>query len=358
MRKMLTLLVAFLLTGALAAQQYEFTQVVNNPYTELKNQGRTGTCWCFATLSFLESELIRMEKGTFDLSEMFVVRGVYKTRFFDNYLRRGRGNLGPGSLSHTTTRAIAKYGLMPESLYGGINYDSPGHNHTELQGFINAIAEVPIKVRRLSPQTVLLLDALLDIYLGEAPETFTYEGTEHTPLSFVDYLGLDMDNYVEITSYTHHPFYKQVPIEVPDNWEHTLYYNVPLDEFMSIANHALNNGYTIAWDGSLSRNFSQENGVAVEPGRDPSKDEINVDQEIRQEMYQTFQSGDDHLMHVTGIARDQYGVTYYITKNSWGEAGKHKGFVYMSENYFKARCVAYMVHKDAIPKAIRKKLGL
>lgn len=356
-----TLIIAFatlVLIGTLRAQEYKFRTVVDNPSTSLKNQARTGTCWCFATLSLLESELIRMGKPEIDLSEMFVVRNVYKTRYFDNYLRRGKGNLGPGSLSHTTTNAIARYGLMPDRAYPGINYDSPTHNHSELQGYINAIAEIPIKLKKLSPESEELLDVLLDIYLGEVPQTFLYDGKEHTPLSFVEYLGLDMDDYVEITSFSHHPFYRQIPVEIPDNWEHELYFNVPLDEFMVIADHALNNGYTIAWDGDLSRDFSQENGIAVVPSPDPSADEVNVTQEIRQEWYQTFTTVDDHLMHVTGIAEDQYGVKYYITKNSWGETGKYKGFVYMSESYFRAKCIGYMVHKEAIPKDIRKKLGL
>ena len=218
MKKTLTFLVALVLTGALAAQQYEFTTIVKNPHTEAKHQAYTGTCWCFATISLLESEIIRMGKAPLDLSVMFTVRNVYKTRYFDNYLRRGQGNLGPGSLAHTATRSVAKYGLVPLSVYPGINYDSEYHNHTELQGYIDAMAEVPIKVKNYSPQADLMLEAALDIYLGEAPETFVYEGKEHTPLSFVKYLGLDMDDYVEIVSCTHHPFYQQVPFEVPDNW--------------------------------------------------------------------------------------------------------------------------------------------
>ena len=357
MKKTLTLLVALLLTGVLAAQQYQFTKVVDNPHTVAKHQGRTGTCWCFATLSLLESELIRMGKEPLDLSVMYTVRGVYKTRYFDNYLRRGKGNLGPGSLSHTATRSVAKYGLMPLSLYPGINYEADVHNHIELQGYINAMAEVPIRMRNFNPQAALMLEAALDIYLGEVPETFVYEGKEHTPLSFVSYLGLNMEDYVEITSYTHHPFYQEVPFEVPDNWEHALYYNVPLDEFMAIADHALTQGYTLAWDGTLTKNFSQKTGLALEPIKEGSDEELDVTQEIRQDMYQTFKSPDDHLMHTTGIVRDQYGVTYYITKNSYGTTGAHDGYIYMSENYFKARGLSYMLHKDAVPKNIRKKLG-
>jgi len=357
-RKFLFIFVAVVLTGTLTAQQYEFTTVVDNPSTTLKNQGRTGTCWCFATISFLESELIRMGKPAMNLSEMYVVRNTYKSRFFDNYLRRGNGNLGPGSVSHTATNTIARCGIMPEEAYPGIDYDSPGHNHSELQGYINGLAEIPVKAKKVSPESRELLDALLDVYLGEVPETFVYLGQEYTPLTFLDHLGLNMDDYVEITSYTHHPFYEQVPVEIPDNWEHERYYNVPLHEFMAIADYALEKGYTLAWDGNISRDFSQENGVAVVPGNDPSADEVEVTQEIRQQWYETFQTTDDHLMHVTGIAHDQYGEKFYITKNSWGETGKYKGFVHMSENYFRGKCIGFMIHKDAIPKELRKKMGL
>lgn len=358
MKKTLIFIAVLAFTGTLNAQQYEFKTVVDNPSTTLKNQARTGTCWCFATVSFLESELIRMGGDPVDLSEMFIVRHTYKTRYFDNYLRQGKGNLGPGSLSHTATNTIARYGLMPEASYPGIRYDSPVHNHSELQGYIDALAAVPVKMKKMSPESEELVDALLDIYLGEVPETFVYMGKEYTPVSYAQHLGLDMGDYVEITSFTHHPYYSRVPVEIPDNWEHELYYNLPLDEFMAVADHALKNGYTIAWDGNISRDFSQQDGVATVPGSDPSEDEVNVTREIRQEWFQTFQTTDDHLMHVTGIANDQYGVKFYITKNSWGETGKYKGFVHMSENYFKARCIGYMVHKEGIPEQIRKKLGL
>ncbi len=358
MKKTILLSLVLALSVTLCAQQYEFRTVVDNPSTSMKNQGRTGTCWCFATLSFLESELIRMGREPMDLSEMFVVRNVYKTRYFDNYLRTGKGNLGPGSLSHTATNAITRYGLVPEDAYPGISYDSKIHNHSELQAYINALSGIPVKREKMSRESEEILDALLDIYLGEVPLTFQYGGKEYTPLSFVEELDLDMDDYVEITSFSHHPYYSRIPVEVPDNWEHERYFNVPLDEFMDIADHALNHGFTIAWDGNISKDFSQENGLAVVPSNDPSSDEVNVTQELRQEWYETFSTTDDHLMHVTGIAHDQYGAKFYITKNSWGEAGKYKGFVHMSEQYFRARCIGYMVHKDAIPKDIRKKMGL
>lgn len=357
MKRIILILSCCLVTLSLAAQTYEFTTVVSNPVTPVKDQANTGTCWCFGTTSFLESELLRMGKGEFDLSEMYNVRKTYERRYFDNYLRRGRGNLGPGSVCHTLTNTAAEYGIMPESAYHGINYDSPGHNHSELGNYVEAIAGVPTKAKKMTPESKEVLEAVLDTYLGEVPETFTYDNKQYTPQSFMDYLGLDMSDYVEITTFTHHPFYQQIPIEIPDNWEHATYYNVPLDEFMAITDYALEKGYTIGWDGDIANGFSQETGVAILPSPKPEEDEIQVTQEIRQNQFETFETQDDHIMHTTGIAKDQYGIKYYITKNSWGETGKYKGYVYMSENYFKAKCIAIMVHKDAVPKDIRKKLG-
>lgn len=358
MKKITLLVFSVLLAYVAFAQDYTFTTVVENKETPVKDQARTGTCWCFGTISFLESELLRLGKGEVDLSEMYTVRKTYELRFKDNYLRRGKGNLGPGAVCHTATRTIAQFGMMPESAYSGINYDSPGHNHGELARYIDKIAEVPVDSKKMSPESQEILESVLDIYLGEVPETFTYEGAEYTPQTFAEKMGLHMEDYVEITTFTHHPFYEQVPVEIPDNWEHALYYNVPLDDFMAITDYALNHGYTLGWDGDLAEGFSQETGVAILPSPDPKEDEIQVTQDIRQRMFETFQTQDDHIMHCTGIVKDEDGLKYYIIKNSWGETGKLKGYVNMSENYFKAKCIAIMVHKDGIPKDIRKKLGL
>lgn len=357
MKRTFLLLAGILLTLSAVAQDYVFSPVATNKVTPVKNQARTGTCWCFGTISFLESEILRLGKGEVDLSEMYTVRQTYKLRYQDNYLRRGKGNLGPGSVCHTATMTSAAFGLMPESAYPGIQYDSPTHNHSELQSYISAIAEVPVKAKKLTEQSEQILDAVLDTYLGPVPETFTYNGKQYTPQTFMEAMGLKMEDYVEITTFTHHPFYQQIPVEIPDNWEHALYYNVPIDEFMAITDYALEHGFTIGWDGDVSGGFSQETGLATVPSNDPAVDEVDVTQQIRQDWFETFVTTDDHIMHCTGSVKDQYGVKYYTIKNSWGETGKYKGYVYMSENYFKARCIAIMVHKDAVPKDIRAKLG-
>lgn len=252
--------------SATFGQGYQFTEVVTVPATPVKNQAATGTCWCFATTSFMESELLRMGKGTYDLSEMFIVRQKYMNQLQDNYLRRGDGNIGQGSLSHTFMNAYRQVGIVPEEVYTGINYDSEKHNHSEMVRYMHSIADVAVKAKQRSPEYDKLIANLFDTYLGKLPEKFTYKGKEYTPKSFAESLGLNMDDYIELTSFTHHPYYVKFDVEVPDNWEHSLMYNLPLDEMMQTVDYALNNGYTVCWDGDVSeKGFSFTNGVAINP---------------------------------------------------------------------------------------------
>ena len=374
MKRILTLsLAAVLCTAAFAQTQtiYQFTPVNDIQVTSVKNQARTGTCWCFATVSFLEAELLRQGKGEYDLSEMFVVRNNYQDRIFDNSLRRGHGNIGPGSIAHMATKAVAKYGIVPESVYNGINYDSPTHNHGELSAYLKGIAEVSVERKNLSPEYHKLVKSLFDIYLGEVPETFPYNGKTYTPQSFAKMLGLDdMSDYIEITSFSHHPFYQRVPLEIPDNWDHETLWNVPLDDFMAIIDGALANGYTVAWDGDLtSGEFNHNRGIAICPNPEDFAEAVKLEkvypdrvvtQEMRQADFEHFLTVDDHLMHLTGLFKDQNGNKFYKTKNSWGEGRNEemKGYLYMSKAYIQMRSISIMVHKDAIPKDIRKKMGL
>lgn len=375
--------------SAAFGQGYQFTEVVTVPATPVKNQAATGTCWCFATTSFMESELLRMGKGTYDLSEMFIVRQKYMNQLQDNYLRRGDGNIGQGSLSHTFMNAYRQVGIVPEEVYTGINYDSERHNHSEMVRYMQALADVAVKTKARSPEYYKLIDNLFDTYLGKLPEKFTYKGKEYTPKSFAESLGLNMDDYIELTSFTHHPYYVKFDVEVPDNWEHSLMYNLPLDEMMETVDHALTNGYTVCWDGDVSeKGFSFTNGVAINPEVKKMEDlsntdrarfeklgekerleevfkferpypEINVTPEVRQAGFESFVTTDDHLMHVTGITKDQNGTKYYITKNSWGtDRNKFGGYLNMSESFVRAKTIYVMVHKDAIPKAIKGKLGI
>jgi aminopeptidase C len=373
---------------AKAGEGYKFTTIVDLKATPVKNQSATGTCWCFATTSFIESELLRMGKGEYDLSEMFIVRQNYIDRLKDNYLRQGKGNLGPGSLSHDWMRVFTEYGIVPDEIYPGLNYGSPTHNHSELQEFINAVAAVPVKRKNESEQYHEIVNAVLDTYLGEYPESFTYKGVTYTPKSFAATLNINPDDYVQITSFTHFPFYTQGILEVPDNWSMARFYNVPIDELIEIMDYSFNNGYTVNWDGDVSESgFSHTNGYAILPsittgGRPPMTDrarlertpgqqpavsalpsipgpEVNVTQELRQTGYENFTTTDDHLMHLTGIVKDQNGTKYYKTKNSWGtDRNAFGGYLNMSESYVRSKTLFIMVHKNAIPPAIRTKLGI
>ncbi|TAL60797.1 MAG: aminopeptidase [Bacteroidetes bacterium] len=368
---------------------YKFTPVVELKATTVKNQASTGTCWCFATTSFIESELLRMGKGEYDLSEMYIVRYNYVDRLKDNFIQQGKGNLGQGSVGHDWMEEFLKNGIVPDEVYTGLNYSMTNHNHGELNAFVNAIATVPLKRNKESDQYFSIVDAVLDTYLGKVPQTFIYKGVGYTPKSFSASLGINPDDYVEITSFTLFPFYQQGLLPIPDNWRKRNYFNVPLNELIAIMDSSLYKGYTVAWDGDVSeKGFSHAKGVAIIPevenidqyssadkarlGKMTKEErtaeaskfskpfpEIKVTQEFREAGYDNKTTTDDHLMHLTGIVKDQNGTRYYVTKNSWGtERNSFGGYLNMSENYVRAKTIAIMVHKNAIPAEIKTKLGL
>lgn len=380
---------AFAIASFAQAPGYEFTTVVSHKATPVKDQSSTGTCWCFATASFMESELFRMGKGEYDLSEMFIVRQKYMNQMEDNYLRRGKGNIGEGSLAHTFKNAYKQVGIVPEEAYSGLIDGNKEHNHGALSRYFKALVDANIASKKRTPQYYALINNLFDTYLGKLPEKFTYKGKEYTPQSFTESLGLNMDDYIELTSFTHKPYYEMFSPEVPDNWENQPMYNLPLDELIETIDYALNKGYTVCWDGDVSeQGFSFKNGIAINPQVEDVKDysttdrarfekmpkyqrmdevfkfehpypEINVTPEIRQDGYEKFVTTDDHLMHITGIVKDQNGTKYYITKNSWGaESNKSGGYLNMSESYVRAKTICVMVHKDSLPKELKKKLGI
>lgn len=345
--------------------KYEFTIVKELAATPVKDQAKTGTCWSHAMTSFMESELIRTGKGEHDLSEMFVVRHNYIRRIKDNVLRRGRGNVAPGSIGHMYTWVMKNVGLMPEEAYHGIAYDSEKHNHDDLNQWVKSINTTAIEMKK--PLPVEIVEGVLDAYLGKVPQSFVYQGKEYTAESFRDWMGLNPDDYVEITSFTHHPFYEKVMVEVPDNWDYEKMYNVPLEDMMQIIDKAINSGYTVAWDGDLSEpGYAFQHYVAVNTVEDIRNQkqlsakavEIPVTQESRQVYFETFQTVDDHLEHITGIAKDQDGVKYYKTKNSFGTERNGTGYHYLSEEYVKGKTISIVVNKNSIPKSIRKKLGI
>jgi bleomycin hydrolase len=284
---------------------------------------------------------------------MYIIRYNYIDRLKDNYLRQGKGNTDEGGQSHDWMKVFSEYGIVPDDVYTGLNYGSPTHNHGEMNSFLKSAAEVAVSMKNSSEQYHKVVESILDIYLGKVPESFSYKGETYTPLTFAKSLGINPDDYIEITSFTHFPFYTTGVLEVPDNWRMSRFYNVPADELIMIMDYALNNRYTVNWDGDTSEDsFINRKGFATFP-------EDNVTQEMRQSMFENFTTTDDHLMHITGIARDQNGVKYYITKNSWGpESNKYGGYLNMSEQYVRAKTIFIMVNKNSIPPVIKTKLGL
>ncbi len=345
--------------------RHTFNMIYDINATSVKNQANTGTCWDFATQSFLESELMRMGKGNYDLSEMFNVRYTYplKAEKFVRY--HGKTQFGEGGQAHDVLSVLNKYGAVPYSVYPGLEPEDSLYDNTEMDAVLKNVLETIVKRKKITPHYEDIVNSICDIYLGKVPENFEYNGKEYTPKTFAKSLGINTKDYVEITSYTNHPFYSKFVLEVPDNWEDGEYYNVPLNDLIEIMNSALKNGFSIAWDGDVSKdNFYRKTGYAVAPkDGDTSKVgpevEQSVTQESRQKAYDDYSTTDDHLMHIIGMAKDQNGTIFYYTKNSWGTKDKiYDGYWYMSEPFVKLRTIAIMVHKDAIPKVIREKLGL
>ena len=369
-RVSLVLLCLALAAPAATAQEdgFEFDVVKLIETTSVKNQGRTGTCWSFASSSFLETELVRMGKDPVDLSEMYFVRMTYPLKV-RNYVRlHGNATIGQGSLGGDVMRAIRLFGAVPEEVYPGRRYGAEQHDHSELFAVVQAVAEALVGRRELSPVWPDAVEGVLDAYLGGVPEQFTYQGRTYTPRSFADALGLSPKDYVELTSFSHHPFNTRFAIEIPDNWARNQSYNVPLDDLIQVMDQAIENSFSVDWDGDVSeRSFCHGKGVAVLPavpwdarsGADRERvcsvpePEVEVTQELRQRLFDSYSSTDDRLMHIVGIARDQNGSKYYITKNSWGETGAEQGYVYMSEPYVRAKTVSIVVHRDALPSGLR-----
>ena len=358
---------------------YEFTVVKQLPITSIKNQSRSSTCWSFSTNAFLESEIIRLGKGEVDLSEMFVVSSSYFDKS-DKYVRTsGNINLSPGSSFGDALYVLKHYGTVPEKEMSGLNYGEKNHAHNEfdaaISGYVNAILKNPNG--KLSTAWKSGLAGILDAYLGKKPEKFIVNGKEFTPKTYAQSLGINPDDYVSLTSYSHHPFYTQFAIEIPDNWRWDLSYNLPIEELMQVFDNSINNGYTVLWGSDVSEKGFTRNGIAIMPdievvntsGSDQarwtglSKSEIDskifslmervpekvITQEERQKAFDNGQTTDDHGMQIFGIAKDQDGRKFYMVKNSWGETGEFKGIWYVSESFVKYKTMNIVVHKNSIP---------
>lgn len=398
-RVFLSLLLIFAVTAANAQKKdkkeakeegYIFTVVKENPITSIKDQNRSSTCWAFSTISFLESEIIKAGKAdtTLNLSEMFVVSKAYSDKA-EKYVRLdGALNFGPGSDFGDVLCVFKEYGAVPESVMDGLQYGEDAHVHSEFDAVTRAYVQTVIKNpnRKLSTAWKKGFEGIEAAYLGEIPETFTYEGKEYTPKSFAESLGIDVNDYVSITSFTHHPFYEKFVIEVPDNWRWTESYNVPIDELVEIMDNAIENGYTIAWGSDVSEKGFTRNGLGIVAdaeanelsGSDqdrwvgvskedkeaaiynlkaPGK-EKEITQEMRQIGFDNKQTTDDHGMHIFGIAKDQNGTEYYMVKNSWGKTGDYDGIWYVSKPFVKYKTMNILVNKKAVPAEILNKLGI
>lgn len=373
MRTLFFLFGIFLLSIVASAQQpYSFTSEIDLDATPVISQGRTGTCWSFSTSSFLESEIIRLTGKQIDLSEMYTVRNTYPKKA-DNYvMRQGKAQFSEGGLAHDVLNSVAEFGLVPQSAYSGLETTTATHNHAELVAVVHAMLDTYIDNpgKQLSKKWRTAVDAVLDVYLGSNSNSFTFEGKQYTPESFLKMTQLNPSEYVSVTSFTQAPFYSEFILNIPDNWSYGSFYNVPLDEMIATIDHALQNGFTVELDCDVSeRTFSSKDGVAVLP-KDSENNikalqgvypEMIVTQEYRQDEFENFGTTDDHLMHITGMLRDQNGTKYYKVKNSWGtDASRNAngGFVYFSESYMKLKAISITVHKDAIPKNTLKKLNL
>ena len=397
MRIFFTAILIFFATGLLFADNdikeegYIFSDEKIIPHTPVQDQYRSGTCWSFSVLSMFESEMMRLGKQEVDLSEMFIVWHTYSEKAKKYARLHGSLNFSAGGAFHDVINVVRKHGILPESVYSGLANGESKHVHTQMDNALLEYMEVVVdeKNDKLPAAWHETIENTLDLYLGKIPQTFEFQKKKYTPQSFaVDYMGLNMDDYVEITSYTHHPFYSKFILEVPDNWSWDEIYNVPLNEMMEIIDYALKNGFTVAWASDISeKGFVTNNkGIAVLPATPagnmtnaeiaewkalPERDresklyelntivpELTVTQEMRQQAFDNFETTDDHGMHIIGISKDQAGNEFYKVKNSWGDYNKYNGFFYASKPYVAYKTMSIMLHKDAIPQNIRKKLKL
>ena len=368
-----------------------FTVIKENPITSVKNQARSGTCWNYSTLSFFEAEILKKKNKTYDLCEMFVCNKNYMDRAVVKVRMHGDAQFSQGGSAYDVLYVLKTYGICPEEAMPapGTMYGDTLNNFNEFFGVMEPYVEAVAKseAKTITPTWKNGLQGILDAYLGKCPETFKYEGKTYTPTQFAQSLGLDWNDYVTITSYTHHPFYPAFPVEVQDNWRQPHSWNLPMDEMAAVIDNAIMNGYTVAWGGDVSESGFTRNGLALLidekapqglEGSDMAKwlkltaaekkdkikeagvtvKELTPSQEQRQKEYDNWTLTDDHGMLIYGIAKDQTGREYYMVKNSWGTDNEYKGTWYMSKNFIIAKTMDYMVNKNAIPKDIRKKLGI
>jgi bleomycin hydrolase len=360
---------AFFLSGYSSANaqdigfNYTFKPLVELTATSVKDQGRTGTCWSYSTVSFLESEAARISGHVVDLSEMTTIRYTYPLKA-EMYLRfQGKHQFSAGSLCHDVINAAAGWGLAPQEAYTGLSDGETAHNHAVMDEALLATVEALLKKPsgKLDVNWRQTISAILDSSIGELPESFEFNGESYTPVSFRDFLGIDPSAYMNITSFTHHPFGTSFVLEVPDNFSRGEFYNVPIDDLQRAVETAVVAGFSVAWDADVSeKGFSFKNGMALLPadGEEDKlwKEEIQeavVTQESRQKGFDNQTTTDDHLMHIVGLATDQFGEKYFVIKNSWGTNNLYGGRQYISMAYFRSKTIAILIHRDAITRVLR-----
>ena len=367
---------------------FVFKDIYTVKTTSVKDQNKSGTCWCFAGTSFVEDEIMRQGGDSLDLSEMFTVRKCYEDKA-DRYVRMyGNASFSPGGSVTDVAYVWKRYGAVPEEIYQGLNYGEAKHVHGELQGVLEGVVKTVVKKpnKKISTAWRPAVNGILDAYLGDVPQTFTYKGKTYSPQSYAASLPFNPDNYVILTSFTHHPFYESFVMEVPDNWTSDRYMNIPMEELKAVVDNAIQKGYPVLWAADVSEpGFKWKEGVALIPkGKDEADmdgtelsrwvklsdaekansrydfdgpvEEITVTQQIRQDGFDNQETTDDHAMEIVGIAEDQKGNRYYRVKNSWNTNQIYDGYIYVSEPYFLAKTMSLMVHKDAVPKDIAKKI--
>lgn len=356
--------------------EYKFTVVKNLDATAVQNQNMTGTCWSFSSMSFFESELIRMGKGKeFNLAEMFVARQIYPIKA-DNFIRmHGKNNMGEGGSFPDAIQVLRKYGMVPEEVYTGKKELTAQHNHGQLESALISLVKSTAEREKIDFEAAhASIESICDAFLGKVPEKFEYKGKTYTPRTYADAMGINPDDYVFITSFTHHPFYSKFTLEVPDNWNWEQMYNVPISDLKEIMNSAIQNGFTFAWAADVSeKGFMFKEGLAVLPESgfdkmdpDQRKDlsikphtQLVVTQAMRQKAFDNFETQDDHGMHIVGLVKDQNNTPYYLVKNSWGnELNECDGYFYASESYVLFKTTNIMLHKKALPASIAKKLNI
>lgn len=353
------------------SQEYKFKTVIDLEATDVISQGSTGTCWSYSTSSFLESEIIRLTGKTINLSEMYTVRQTYPKKAWNYVMRQGKAQFSEGGLAHDVINSVGEYGLVPYHAFSGLDDEATRHNHSEmiavLKGVLNVYIDNP--ARQLSKKWKQVTENILDVYLGENVESFNYEGIQYTPQSFLKMTKIKPESYITLTSFTHKPIYSNFMLNIPDNFSNGTFYNVELDDLVETINNALNKGFTVELDCDVSeKTFSSKHGLAVVP-KDKSKSkeamtsitpEMEVTPEYRQQEFENYNTTDDHLMHITGILKDQNGTTYYKVKNSWGKNSDrvaNDGYIYMSEAYVRLKTISVMIHRDALPSHLKSKLN-